>query len=64
MKSEKSGKNMTIEQIVEKLEIEIKGEGKKEVIESYETELSKNVDDLSKNENFFNLPLKGYHAAF
>ena len=40
---------MKIQQIVKKLENEIKGEGKKEIIESYESKLSKEIEELSQN---------------
>ena len=41
-----------------KLDEEIKGKNRKEVIQSYEEILSKNIEDLSKNDFFFNLPLQ------
>ena len=44
---------MNFNQIVEKLEEEIKGENQKELINEYETKLSKEIEELSKNENFF-----------
>ena len=50
---------MTIQEIVQKLKEEINGKNNKEIIESYETQLSKeNIEELSKNEEFFKLPLK------
>ena len=48
---------MTLKQIVIKLEEEIKGKKRKEAIEVLEEQLSENIEELSKNENFFNLPL-------
>ena len=48
---------MSFAQTVKKLEEEIKGNNRKEDIESYEKELSKSVEELSKNEDFYNLPL-------
>ena len=48
---------MNFDQIVQKLEEEIKCENKTDLIKEYETQLSKNVEELSKNEKFFNLPL-------
>ena len=48
---------MNAKQIVKKLEKEIKGKNRKDAIEILEEQLIKNVEKLSKNENFFNLPL-------
>ena len=39
------------------VEFEIKGRNDINVINEYESKLSKNVEELSKNEKFFNLPL-------
>ena len=44
-------------EFVKKLE-EVNGKNDETVIKSYEIELSKNIEELSNNENFFNLPLK------
>ena len=49
---------MNVKEIVEKLEEEIKGETKIDLINEYEMKLSKEIKELSKNENFFNLPLR------
>ena len=43
---------MSLKQFVQKLEEEIKGKS----IEVLEEKLSENVEELSKNEDFFNLP--------
>ena len=48
---------MNFNQIVKNLEEEIKGNNRKERIEILEEILIKNIEELSKNENFFNLPL-------
>ena len=48
---------MKIQQIVQKLEEEIKGKKRKEAIEVLEEQLSENIEELSKIELFFNLPL-------
>ena len=48
---------MSVKQIIKKLEEEIKGKNRKEKIKSYEELLIENIEDLSQNENFFNLPL-------
>ena len=49
---------MSFKYIVKNLEEEIKGNNRKDVIESYEDLLSKEIEKISKNEIFFNLPLK------
>ena len=48
---------MSVKEIVQNLEEEIKGENRKDIISGYEETLSKNVEELSKYEIFFNLPL-------
>ena len=48
---------MTIDQIVKNLENEIKSTNRKDLINKYEEQLIENVEELSKNQNFFNLPL-------
>ena len=49
---------MSFKQIYQKLEEEIKGENRNELIKEYEELLSKErIEELSTNENFFNLPL-------
>ena len=52
-----------MDEIVLELEKEIKGGHSKEKIESYETKLSKEVEKLSKIENFFNLPLNNIFSV-
>ena len=42
---------------IDKLKEKLKNDNIKETIESYEEQLNKNIEELSKNENFFNLPL-------
>ena len=54
---------MKIQEIVQKLEEEIKDKNRKGVINEYETKLSKKIEELSKNENFFNLPLKNIFSV-
>ena len=49
---------MNVNQIVQNFKEEIKGENRKDIIYEYEEQLTKNVEELSKNEDFFNLPLK------
>ena len=48
---------MGVEEDVQKLEEEIKGANRKDLINEYETKLINNIEELSTNENFFNLPL-------
>ena len=48
---------MRIQQLLQKLLEEIHGKNRKEIIETYEEQLSKEMKELSKNENFFKLPL-------
>ena len=49
---------MTLQQTIKKLSEEITEYNRQEKIEKYETKLSKNVEELSKIEDFYNLPLK------
>ena len=49
--------------IVKKLEEEIKGNNRKEEIEAIEEQLSKETEQLSKNQIFFNLPLKNIFSV-
>ena len=51
-------KKMSFNEDVKKLEREIKGKNRIRFVYHYEKKLSKNIEELSKNENFFNLPLK------
>ena len=48
---------MNVNEIIKKLEEKIKEQNRKDIISGYEEILSKNVEELSRNENFFNLPL-------
>ena len=43
--------------IVKQIDKELKGKNRKDIIESYEKLLIENVEELSTNTNFFNLPL-------
>ena len=54
---------MNVKEIVEKLEEEINGENKEEIIEESETKLSQKIEELSNNENFFHLPLKNIFSV-
>ena len=54
---------MSVKQIVKKLTEEIKKGNRKEVVETYEDLLCENIEKLSKNENFFNLPLKNIFSV-
>ena len=54
---------MSFKQIYQKLEDEIRGENRNELINEYETKLSKEIEELSKNENFFNLPLNNIFSV-
>ena len=54
---------MILDEIVQKLKDEIEEENRKEIVGSYEQQLSKKIDELSKNENFFNLPLKNIFSV-
>ena len=54
---------MKVEEIVKKLEEEIKGENRKDLINEYETKLCKEIIELSKNSNFFKLPLKNIFSV-
>ena len=49
---------MNYEEILSKLEEEIKENNQEDLIRIYESKLTKNIKELSINENFFNLPLK------
>ena len=49
---------MNVNEIVKKLEDEINGENREDVIDSIEEVLSQNIKELSKNENFYKLSLK------
>ena len=48
---------MNFDEILTNFDIELKGRNDINVINEYESKLSKNVEELSKNEKFFNLPL-------
>ena len=54
---------MTLEQTVERLKKEIKGQNRKDVINSLEEMLCKNVKELIKSNNFFHLPLKNIFSV-
>ena len=54
---------MNFQQIVRKLEEEIKGENRKYLINEYETNLSKEIEKLSNNEEIFNLPLNNIFSV-
>ena len=54
---------MRIVEIVQKLEEEIKRDNKLVLINEYETYLSKNAEELSKIEKFFNLPLNNIFSV-
>ena len=56
-------KKMNVKNIVKKLENEIKGEGKKDVVNTCEELLSEEIEELSKYKNFFNLPLKNIFSV-
>ena len=52
------GEKKKMLKIVKKLGGIIIGNNQKDIVSSYEEILSENVEELSKNEDFFNLPLK------
>ena len=54
---------MILEEIINKLEEEIKGNGKQDVINEYESKLSRKIEELSRNEVFFNLPLNNIFSV-
>ena len=54
---------MNFNQIIEKLEGKIRENNIKEDIEVLEEQLSKNAEELSKNEKFFNLPLNNIFSV-
>ena len=47
---------MSVKQIIKKLSDEIKGKNRRDYIDSYEELLSENIEELIKNEFFFDLP--------
>ena len=46
-----------IQQVVKQLEEEIKGDNRKDKICMLEEQLTENIEELSLNENFFDLPI-------
>ena len=54
---------MKTQQIVQKLVEEIQGKNQNDTISGFEELLSENIEELSKNENFFNLPLKNIFSV-
>ena len=54
---------MSVHKIVKKIEEEIKGKNRREAIDVLEETLSENVEELSKNEKFFNLPLNNIFSV-
>ena len=54
---------MSFKQILQKLEEEIKGENRNDTVSSFEQLLSENVEELSKNDFFCNLPLKNIFSV-
>ena len=54
---------MSVEQVVEKLKNEINERNRKDIIDNLEEMLSENVKEISKNENFFQLPLKNIFSV-
>ena len=50
-------------QIVEKLKKEINKRNRKDAIDNLEEMLSENVEELSKNEKFFYIPLKNIFSV-
>ena len=54
---------MDFNKIVKDLDEEIKGNNRNQVIDDLEGQLSKNVEELSKNEKFFNLPLNNIFSV-
>ena len=56
---EKSHSDSSINSIIEKLENEIKGENREEIINQYEQDiLREDIEEISNNEKFFSLPLQ------
>ena len=56
-------KKMSVKQIVEKLKKEINERNRKDAIDNLEEMLSENVEELSKNEKFFYIPLKNIFSV-
>ena len=54
---------MSVQNLVNKLDEEIKGEKRQKEIEVLEEQLTENIEELSKNENFFKLPLKNIFSV-
>ena len=54
---------MSLQKIVKKLEEEINGKNRAETIERYEKALREDIEELSIDENFFNLPLKNIFSV-
>ena len=54
---------MNVNEIVQNLEEEIKSDNHKELINEFKSLLFENVEELSKNENFFNLPLNNIFSV-
>ena len=48
---------MSVKQIIINLSEEIKDQNRKEILDSYGLKLSKEIEELSKSKDFFNLPL-------
>ena len=54
---------MSVKQIIQNLSEELKEGNRKEIVESYEQQLSKNIEELLKIEDFFNLPLNNIFSV-
>ena len=54
---------MSVKQTVEKLKKEINERNRKDAIDNLEEMLSENVEELSKNEKFFYIPLKNIFSV-
>ena len=54
---------MNLQKIVKKLVDEIKGKNRKDTVSGLEELLSEDVEELSTNENFFNLPLNNIFSV-
>ena len=54
---------MSVKKIVKQLEEEIQKPNTKEAIQILEEQLSKEIEELSKDENFFILPLKNIFSV-
>ena len=54
---------MSFKNIVKKLEEEIKGKNRKDAIDVLEDQLTENIEELSKNEIFFDLPLNNIFSV-